>query len=154
RNPRGDRERRADRQQRYREFRIDLGAWRQHHDQRGGHRLRTCDDQWRRDAWIRRRILCRRDLRRGCSGSADAGARGGLHRNESGFSSNDQIDLANIGYATASLYNVTYNASTDLTTLVITDGTSTDTIRFAGNYTVHTAWHFSSDSNGGTLLTD
>ena len=72
----------------------------------------------------------------------------------SGFSSNDQIDLANIGYATASLYNVTYNASTDLTTLVITDGTSTDTIRFAGNYTVHTAWHFSSDSNGGTLLTD
>jgi hypothetical protein len=49
---------------------------------------------------------------------------------------------------------VTYNASTDLTTLVITDGTSTGTIHFVGNYTVHTAWHFSSDSNGGTLLTD
>jgi hypothetical protein len=49
---------------------------------------------------------------------------------------------------------VTYNASTDLTTLVITDGTSTDTIQFAGNYTVHTTWHFSDDGNGGTLLTD
>jgi hypothetical protein len=49
---------------------------------------------------------------------------------------------------------VTYNASTDLTTFVITDGTSTGTLQFAGNYTVHTAWHFSSDSNGGTLLTD
>jgi hypothetical protein len=72
----------------------------------------------------------------------------------SGFSSDDQIDLANISYPTASLYNVTYNASTDLTTLVITDGTSTGTIHFAGNYTVHTAWHFSSDGNGGTLLTD
>jgi T1SS-143 domain-containing protein len=72
----------------------------------------------------------------------------------SGFSSDDQIDLANIGYATASLYDVTYNASTDLTTLVITDGTSTDTIQFAGNYTVHTTWHFSDDGKGGTLLTD
>jgi T1SS-143 domain-containing protein len=72
----------------------------------------------------------------------------------SGFSSDDQIDLANISYATASLYDVTYNASTDLTTLVITDGTSPNTLQFVGNYTVHTAWHFSSDSNGGTLLTD
>jgi VCBS repeat-containing protein len=72
----------------------------------------------------------------------------------SGFSSDDQIDLANINYATASLYNVTYNASTDTTTLVITDGTSANTLQFVGNYTVHTAWHVSSDSNGGTLLTD
>jgi hypothetical protein len=72
----------------------------------------------------------------------------------SGFSSDDQIDLANIGHATASLYDVTYNASTDLTTLVITDGTSANTLQFVGNYTVHTAWHFSSDGNGGTLLTD
>jgi VCBS repeat-containing protein len=72
----------------------------------------------------------------------------------SGFSSDDQIDLANIGYATASLYDVTYNASTDLTTLVITDGTSANTLQFVGNYTVHTAWHFSNDGNGGTLLTD
>jgi hypothetical protein len=72
----------------------------------------------------------------------------------SGFSSDDQIDLANINYATASLYNVSYNASTDITTLVITDGTSANTLQFVGNYTVHTAWHFSSDSNGGTLLTD
>jgi hypothetical protein len=51
----------------------------------------------------------------------------------SGFSSDDQIDLANIGYATASLYDVTYNASADLTTFVITDGTSTGTLHFAGN---------------------
>jgi hypothetical protein len=72
----------------------------------------------------------------------------------SGFSSDDQIDLTNINYATASLYNVTYNASTDITTLVITDGTSADTLQFVGNYTVHTAWHFSGDGNGGTLLTD
>jgi hypothetical protein len=72
----------------------------------------------------------------------------------SGFSSDDQIDLANIGYATASLYNVTYNASSDITTLVVTDGTSANTLQFVGNYTVHTAWHVSSDSNGGTLLTD
>jgi hypothetical protein len=72
----------------------------------------------------------------------------------SGFSSDDQIDLANINYATASLYNVTYNASSDITTLVITDGTSADTLQFVGNYTVHTAWHVSSDSNGGILLTD
>jgi T1SS-143 domain-containing protein len=72
----------------------------------------------------------------------------------SGFSSDDQIDLANIGYATASLYDVTYNASTDLTTLVITHGTSTDAIKLVGNYTINTAWQFSSDSNGGTLLTD
>jgi hypothetical protein len=72
----------------------------------------------------------------------------------SGFSSDDQIDLANINYATASLYNVTYNASTDITTLVITDGTSANTLQFVGNYTVHTAWHVASDSHGGTLLTD
>jgi VCBS repeat-containing protein len=72
----------------------------------------------------------------------------------SGFSSDDQIDLANINYATASLYNVTYSASTDLTTLVITDGTSANTLQFVGNYTVHTAWHVASDSHGGTLLTD
>jgi VCBS repeat-containing protein len=72
----------------------------------------------------------------------------------SGFSNDDQIDLANISYATASVYNVTYNASADLTTLVITDGTSANTLQFVGNYTVHTAWHVSSDSNGGTLLTD
>jgi VCBS repeat-containing protein len=72
----------------------------------------------------------------------------------SGFSSDDQIDLANINYATASLYNVTYSASTDITTLVITDGTSANTLQFVGNYTVHTAWHVSSDSHGGTLLTD
>jgi large repetitive protein len=72
----------------------------------------------------------------------------------SGFSSDDQIDLANINYATASLYNVTYSASTHITTLVITDGTSANTLQFVGNYTVHTAWHFSSDGNGGTLLTD
>jgi hypothetical protein len=69
----------------------------------------------------------------------------------SGFSSDDQIDLANIG--TASLYNVTYNASSNLTTLAITDGTSTDTLQFVGNYTVHTTWHFSGDGQGGTLLT-
>jgi uncharacterized protein YegL len=83
RDARGDRQ--PDRQRRCREFRIDLGPWRPNHDQRRGHRLRTCDDQWRWDAWIRRRILCRRYLRRGCSGPADARARWGLHRNDIGL---------------------------------------------------------------------
>jgi hypothetical protein len=72
----------------------------------------------------------------------------------SGFSSNDQIDLTNISYPMASVYNATYSSSTNITTLVITDGTSTDAIKLVGNYTINTAWHFSGDGQGGTLLTD
>jgi hypothetical protein len=72
----------------------------------------------------------------------------------SGFSSNDQIDLTNISYSIASVSNASYSSSTNITTLAITDGTSTDAIKLVGNYTINTAWHFSSDGHGGTLLTD
>src|SRR5262249_18538058 len=72
----------------------------------------------------------------------------------SGFSSNDQIDLTNINYSIASVSNATYSLGTNITTLVITDGTSTDAIKLVGNYTIDTAWHFSGDGHGGTLLTD
>ena len=69
-------------------------------------------------------------------------------------SSNDHIDLTNISYSVASVSNASYSSSTNLTTLAITDGTSTDAIKLVGNYTINTAWHFSSDGHGGTLLTD
>jgi Mg-chelatase subunit ChlD len=72
----------------------------------------------------------------------------------SGFSSNDHIDLTNISYSIASVSNASYSSSTNITTLAITDGTSTDAIKFVGNYTINTTWHFSSDGHGGTLLTD
>jgi hypothetical protein len=72
----------------------------------------------------------------------------------SGFSSNDHIDLTNISYSIASVSNASYSSSTNITTLAITDGTSTDALKFVGNYTINTAWHFSSDGHGGTLLTD
>jgi VCBS repeat-containing protein len=72
----------------------------------------------------------------------------------SGFSSHDQIDLMNISNSMASIYSITYSLSSDVTTLIITDGTNSDTINFIGNYTVNTAWHFSNDGHGGTLITD
>jgi hypothetical protein len=72
----------------------------------------------------------------------------------SGFSSNDQIDLTNISYSIASVSNATYSSSTNITTLVITDGTSTGAIKLVGDYTTNTAWHFSGDGHGGALLTD
>jgi Ca2+-binding RTX toxin-like protein len=72
----------------------------------------------------------------------------------SGFSSHDQIDLVNISVAMASIYNITYSLSTDVTTLVVTDGTNTDTINLIGNYSINSAWHFSNDGHGSTLITD
>jgi hypothetical protein len=72
----------------------------------------------------------------------------------SGFSSNDQIDLTNTSYSIGSVHNATYSSSTNITTLVITDGTSTGTIKLGGDYTTNTAWHFSGDGHGGTLVTD
>src|SRR5262249_19711363 len=72
----------------------------------------------------------------------------------SGFSSNDQIDLTNISYSIASTYNATYSSSTNITTLVITDGASTGAIKLVGDYTTNTAWHFSGDGHGGKLVTD
>ena len=70
-----------------------------------------------------------------------------------GLTGTDAIDLANIDWATAQLGRVTYNASTNITTLVITDGQHTDTIQLIGDYTSST-WTFSSDGMGGTLVVD
>ncbi len=71
----------------------------------------------------------------------------------SGFSSDDQIDLTNLSWADASLNSITYSLSTNTTTLVITDGTHTDTINLVGNYTGST-WTFAPDGSGGTIVVD
>jgi hypothetical protein len=72
----------------------------------------------------------------------------------SDFSSTDHIDLANISSGAASVYSITYSLNTNISTLVITDGTNTDTINLLGNYTINTAWHFSDDGHGGTTVSD
>ena len=72
----------------------------------------------------------------------------------SGLSSADHIDLANISYETASVYGITYSSNTNITTLVITGGTNTDTISLLGNYTINTAWHLSDDGHGGTIVSE
>src|SRR5262245_61627224 len=69
------------------------------------------------------------------------------------FSSLQKCFMARAGRA-GNVSNATYSSSTNITTLVITDGTSTDAIKLVGNYTINTAWHFSGDGHGGTLLTD
>jgi hypothetical protein len=71
-----------------------------------------------------------------------------------GLTGTDAIDLANIDWATAQVSRVTYSPSTNITTLVITDGSHTsDTIQLIGDYTLST-WTFSSDGSGGALLVD
>jgi hypothetical protein len=72
----------------------------------------------------------------------------------SGLSSADHIDLANISYETASVYGITYSSNTNITTLVITGETNTDTISLLGNYTINTAWHLSDDGHGGTIVSE
>ena len=72
----------------------------------------------------------------------------------SGLSSTDDIDLANMSYETASVYGITYSSNTNITTLVITGGTNTDTISLLGNYTINTAWHLSDDGHGGTIVSE
>jgi VCBS repeat-containing protein len=72
----------------------------------------------------------------------------------SGLSGADHIDLANISHETASVYRMTYSSSTNITTLVITDGTNTDTINLSGNYSINTAWNFSDDNRGGTIVSN
>jgi hypothetical protein len=71
----------------------------------------------------------------------------------SGLTGTDRIDLANIDWATAQLSNVSYSASTNITTLVITDGVHTDTVRLMGDYT-GSSWTFSSDGSGGAVMVD
>ena len=70
-----------------------------------------------------------------------------------GLSGNDQIDLTNIASATAKVSSVSYSTSSKITTLTITDGHHSDTIKLQGNYTDST-WTFSDDGNGGTIVVD
>ena len=69
---------------------------------------------------------------------------------------NDQIDLTNINPATAQV-SITqppsFDPITNITTLVITDGTTTDTLKLVGDYTGST-WHFSTDGGVGTFVVD
>src|SRR5262249_22292072 len=71
----------------------------------------------------------------------------------SGLNGTDRIDLAKIDWETAQISNVSYSASTNITTLVITDGTHTDIVRLMGDYT-GSSWTFSSDGSGGAIMVD
>jgi hypothetical protein len=72
----------------------------------------------------------------------------------SGLSSADHIDLANISYETASVYDITYSSDSNITTLVVTSGANTGAISLLGNYTINTTWHLSDDGHGGTIVSD
>src|SRR5262249_30951645 len=66
------------------------------------------------------------------------------------FQINDQIDLTNINPATAHVSTTqppSYDPSANITTLVITDGTNTDTLKLVGNYTGST-WNFAAEGSG------
>ena len=71
----------------------------------------------------------------------------------SGLNDDDRIDLANINWVTAQVTSATYSPSTNLTTLVINDGSHTDTIQLVGDYTT-SSWTFSSDGAGGAFMVD
>jgi hypothetical protein len=71
----------------------------------------------------------------------------------SGLTGSDQIDLANINWQAAQVSSVNYSATTNVTTLVITDGQHISTILLVGDYTSST-WTFSSDGSGGTIVVD
>jgi hypothetical protein len=71
----------------------------------------------------------------------------------SGLTGNDQIDIANINWQAAQVSSVSYSPTTNVTTLVITDGQHTSTILLVGDYTSST-WTFSSDGTGGTIVVD
>jgi hypothetical protein len=71
----------------------------------------------------------------------------------SGLTGSDQIDLANINWQAAQVSSVNYSSTTNVTTLVITDGQHTSTILLVGDYT-NSTWTFSSDGSGGTIVVD
>jgi hypothetical protein len=75
-----------------------------------------------------------------------AGATGSL-------TTGDKIDLTNIAYSNNDAYTLSYDKATNLTTLKVTDGSTTDTIKLAGDQTAAT-WNFSSDGHGGTIAVD
>jgi len=70
-------------------------------------------------------------------------------------STSDQIDLTNINSASSPHLSSppSYNPIANVTTLVVTDGTNTDTLKLAGDYTGST-WNFSPDGSGGTIVFD
>jgi hypothetical protein len=71
-----------------------------------------------------------------------------------GLTTTAKIDLTNITSATAHLLQpLSYNSSTNISTLIVTDGHNTDTLHLVGNYTTST-WTFSSDGSGGTIVVD
>ena len=70
-----------------------------------------------------------------------------------GLTANDEIDLTNIASANAKVSAVNYSSSTKMTTLTVTDGHHTDTVKLVGNY-ANSSWTLSDDGNGGTLLVD
>jgi hypothetical protein len=70
-----------------------------------------------------------------------------------GLTANDEIDLTNIASANAKVSAVNYSSSTKMTTLTVTDGQHTDTVKLVGNY-ANSSWTLSDDGNGGTLLVD
>jgi len=69
------------------------------------------------------------------------------------LSTGDKIDLTNIAYSNNDAYTLSYDKSTNVTTLSVTDGSTTDTIKLAGDQTAAT-WTFSSDGHGGTIAVD
>ena len=69
------------------------------------------------------------------------------------LSTGDQIDLTNITYSSHDAYSTAYDGATNITTLTVTDGTTTDAINLVGNYT-NSTFTFSPDSNGGTIVVD
>src|SRR5262245_23157506 len=76
----------------------------------------------------------------------------------SNFLKQDKIDLKNINPATAHVSTTqppSYDPIKNITTLVITDGTNTDTLKLVGDYRppAHT-FNFSSDGSGGTIVID
>src|SRR5262249_36301578 len=74
----------------------------------------------------------------------------------SGFQGKDQIDLTNINFATVvKTPTVNFDPVANITTVVITDGLHTDTLKLVGDYRPpgHT-FNFSSDGSTGTLVVD
>jgi hypothetical protein len=69
------------------------------------------------------------------------------------LTSADKIDLTNIGYSNNDAYTLSYDKGANVTTLSVTDGSTADTIKLAGNQTAAT-WTFSSDGHAGTIAVD
>src|SRR5262249_30024311 len=69
------------------------------------------------------------------------------------LSSGDRIDLTNINSTAAQVGGVSYDPSTNITKLAITDGQHIDMLNLAGDY-ANSAWSFTSDGSGGTIATN